>query len=143
MPIYRHTQRATLILAVFAAIIAVEIALALAIGDPAAWAGLSAAAAIVVVVGVLFSSLTVEVTEDRLAWHFGPGFFKRHIARANITGAAATRTHWSSGWGIRHTKRGWLFNVSGLDAVAVARRDGKTTLIGTDEPRRLVAALGF
>jgi hypothetical protein len=42
---------------------------------------------------------------------------------------------------VHRTRRGWLYNVSGLDAVLVRRKDGKCFLVGSDEPRKLKAAL--
>jgi hypothetical protein len=48
------------------------------------------------------------------------------------------RNRWWWGWGIRRIGRGqWLFNVSGLDAVELSMKNGKTYRIGTDEPQRL------
>ena len=94
-------------------------------------------------IGWLFSSLTVEVTDDAINWHFGPGFWKKSIPRVEITLAQRVRTKVRYGWGIRRIPKGWLYNVSGLDAVAITRASGKTIMIGTDEPDALVAALGF
>lgn len=101
-------------------------------------------AALVLVFGLLglwFSSLTVSVTESDLMWCFGFGFWKKAITRTEITKVEAVKTKWWYGWGIRFTPKGWLYNVSGFDAVAVGMRNGKTVLIGTDEPDALIAAL--
>jgi hypothetical protein len=98
---------------------------------------------IIAVVAWLFSSMTVEVTPSELRWQFGPGIWKKSIARADIAHVAADRAKWWYGWGVRRTPRGWLYSVSGLDIVAVTTHDGKTTLIGTSEPRALTAALAI
>jgi hypothetical protein len=45
------------------------------------------------------------------------------------------------GWGIHPTPRGWLYNVSGLAAVEVALRNGKTIRIGSEEAIALAQAL--
>jgi plasmid stabilization system protein ParE len=45
------------------------------------------------------------------------------------------------GWGIRLTPSGWMFNVSGLDAVELTLRSGKRFRIGTDDPRDVIQAL--
>jgi len=89
----------------------------------------------------LFHSLTVEVTADRLRLAFGPGWIRRNFAVAEIADAERVRNHWYYGWGIRFTPHGWLYNVSGLDAVQVRMRGGKRFRIGTDDPERLVAAI--
>jgi hypothetical protein len=45
------------------------------------------------------------------------------------------------GWGIRLTPRGWLFNVSGLDAVELTMTTGKHYRIGTYDPMGLARAI--
>lgn len=141
MTSYRHTQTATWTLYLLAAILLLDLVLAVYINEPEVWGIAGLTSLVLVLVGWLFSSIAVEVTPDALHWHFGPGFWKKRIARGEIAGASPIRTKWWYGWGIRITPRGWLYNVSGLDAVAVTNRAGKTTLIGTDEPDALAAAL--
>ena len=45
------------------------------------------------------------------------------------------------GWGIRYPFDGWLYNVSGLQAVELTVKGEGNLRIGTDEPETLVAAL--
>jgi hypothetical protein len=42
---------------------------------------------------------------------------------------------------VHRTRRGWLYNIAGKDAVLIRKLDGKTFLLGTDEPRKLKAVL--
>lgn len=91
--------------------------------------------------GWLFSSLTVTVTTNELTWHFGPGWWRHSLERADIVSVRPVRTKWWYGFGIRRIPGGWLYNVSGLDAVAIDREDGKTVFIGTDQPEQLSRAL--
>jgi hypothetical protein len=63
---------------------------------------------------LLFSSLTIEVTRTRVI----------------------------EGRGIHLTSRGWLYNVSGFQAVEIHLKRGKRFLLGSDEPEKLVMALG-
>jgi hypothetical protein len=95
------------------------------------------------IVGIvsLFSSLHIAVDRDCLHWSFGPGIWRKSILLSNISAVDITRTTFWNGWGIRWTRRGWLYNVAGFDAVMVTTRDGKSVLLGTDEPSRLAAAL--
>jgi len=51
------------------------------------------------------------------------------------------RNKWWYGLGIRLTPHGWLYIVSGLDAVEIVRISGKKFRVGTDEPQALVTAL--
>ncbi|MFH1253014.1 MAG: hypothetical protein V1664_01635 [Candidatus Uhrbacteria bacterium] len=53
----------------------------------------------------------------------------------------AVRNSWYCGWGIRLTSHGWLFNVSGLSAVEITMKNGRSYRIGTDEPEKLTAVI--
>jgi hypothetical protein len=90
---------------------------------------------------VLFSSLTVEIGDGELRFHFGPGFWRKRFALADIAAADVTWSSWWEGWGIRITPRGMLYNISGTDAVEITLRSGQRLRIGTDEPEALAAAL--
>jgi hypothetical protein len=89
----------------------------------------------------LFASLTVRVDRDTLRFHFGPGFWTKEIPIDDIRSVQAVRNSAWWGFGIRFTPKGWLYNVSGLDAVEIARDDGSTIRVGTDEPDALVQAI--
>ena len=86
-------------------------------------------AALLAASGWAFSSLTVEVTQTRLSWFFGPGLLRKSIEREAIMGATPVRNPWWYGWGIHLTPRGWLYNVGGLDAVELALNNGSTVRI--------------
>jgi hypothetical protein len=98
-------------------------------------------AVILVAVGWMFSSLTVEVTSTRLIWFFGPGLLRKSIEREAIVGVSPVRNPWWYGWGVHLTPRGWLYNVGGLDAVELALSNGSTLRIGSDEAPALARAL--
>jgi hypothetical protein len=98
-------------------------------------------AAIGLLVGWQFTTLRVEVNAERVRIAFGPGWIRRVLPVAQIVAAEAVRNRWWYGWGIRWTPTGWMWNVSGLDAVLVTLKGGRRFRIGTDEPARLVAAL--
>ncbi len=135
---YNHDQFGTLVvlsLGPFAVIMSIILA----------FAGLSTAAGVVWLVAlillVLFYRLSVEVTREHLRFRFGIGLIGRTFSIADIAAARAVRNKWYYGWGIRLTPRGWLYNVSGFDAVEIEMRSGKSYRIGTDEPAELTAAL--
>jgi hypothetical protein len=98
-------------------------------------------AGLLVIIAVLFSSLTVEVGDGELRFYFGPGFWRKRIALSDVKAATSTQNSWWEGWGIRVTPRGMLYNVSGTDAVAIELRSGRQFRIGTDEPEALVQAI--
>lgn len=142
-PLYQHTQIGwtTLIGAAAGAAVGL-VALHFTPGAPSAagWvAALIAGVALLTALG--FGALRVQVNRESLGWRFGLGWPRKSLRIADIASVQATRTRWIEGWGIHFTKRGWLYNVSGFDAVLVLLRDGKSVLIGTDEPRQLAAAI--
>jgi hypothetical protein len=83
----------------------------------------------------------VEVTDEHLRWRLGPGLIRKQVLLADIDHAEVTRTKVIEGWGIHLTSRGWLYNVSGFQAVAIRLKTGKQFLLGSDEPEKLVMAL--
>ena len=90
---------------------------------------------------VLFSSLTVRVTDEEVRFYFGPGFWTRRIPLDAVEAAEPVRNSVWHGWGIRYTSHGWLYNVSGLGAVELTVRDEGRLRIGTDEPEALAEAI--
>jgi hypothetical protein len=90
----------------------------------------------------LFASLTVEVDEEFLTVRFGPGLVRKAIALRFITEYRPVRNHWYHGWGIRKVPAGWMYNVSGLDAVELRLQDGSVFRIGTDDQQGLIQAIG-
>lgn len=104
------------------------------------WGGLALTGGLAVG-AVLFSSLTVTVTDEALQFYFGPGFWTRRIPLRDIQKAESVRNPAWYGWGIRYTFRGWLYNVSGLGAVELTVQGEGRLRIGTDEPERLAQVL--
>lgn len=106
-------------------------------------AGLGMALTFVVLVACLliFRTLTIEVGRGRLAWWYGPGWPRRSLPLSEITGARRSRTTFWDGWGIRWTRRGWLWNINGYEAVEFERRAGRMFRLGTDDPAGLLAAV--
>ncbi len=107
-----------------------------------AWTFALAPLVVMAVVWALFGTLTVTVDRDSVSCRFGPlGVIHKRLALADIRRAAAIRTSPLWGWGLRLTPRGWLWNVSGLDAVEFEMTNGTRFAVGTDQPQALIAAL--
>jgi hypothetical protein len=100
---------------------------------------------IVILIGLvgaaLFWGLTVEVNKDVVRLYFGFGIIHRSILREHIAMVTQVRNRWWWGFGIRWTPHGWMWNMSGLDAVELTYHNGKKFRIGTDEPEALLEAL--
>ncbi len=88
-----------------------------------------------------FSILTVEVDGEELRHYFGFGFWKKSYQLEDIQSIKAVRNSWLYGWGIRLTPHGWLYNVSGLDAVEIELHSGRKFRIGTNQPAELSTTL--
>jgi len=89
----------------------------------------------------LFGSLTVTVDEEAVTAKFGVGLIRKKIKIKDMRAAARARNKWYYGWGIRMLDFGWMFNVSGLDAVEIELQGGGRFRIGTDEPEELERAI--
>ena len=134
---YRHTQRGTLTIILCLAFAAVDAAIVWRSGQwPAA-----TVAVVLVAVALVFSSLTVEVSENELRWYFGPGFWSYRLPLDDIETVAAVRNRWWNGFGIRRGPGFRLYNVSGLDAVELRLKSHEVRRIGTDDPIGLAEAL--
>ena len=90
---------------------------------------------------ILFATLTTTVDGGVLEVRFGPGLVRRRIHLSDVQEIRVVRNPWYCGWGIRWIGRGWMWNVSGLQAVDLKLRDGRRLRIGTDEPQLLAQAL--
>jgi hypothetical protein len=137
-PHYRHTQLGWVVLVAMALT-------AVVVGGLLIAGGLSAAGGITVgvllLVCVLFGSLTITIDDEAFAFHFGVGLIRKRIPLAEITTRQATTTPWYYGWGIRLYSGGWLYNVSGRHSVELWLQDGRRVRVGTDEPDAVLKAL--
>jgi hypothetical protein len=92
---------------------------------------------ILILAMILFASLTVIGNSRFIEVRFGPGLIRKRIGLDDIESCRSVQNHWWYGWGIRRLLKGWMFNVSGLDAVELSLKKGGTFTIGTDEPEIL------
>lgn len=93
------------------------------------------------VVSLLFGTMSVMVSKEKLTWYFGIGFWTKKLNLAVIQDARPVKNKGWWGWGIRYYGGGWLYNVSGLGAVELTLIDGKRLRIGSDEPDQLAQFL--
>lgn len=128
---------------IFGSGIALTVSLAVLQGQssPEALLAFSAASIALGMVLLLFHSLTVSVSKDFIRLRFGIGWIRKNFAVADVKSARVVRNRWWYGWGIRITGHGWLYNVSGLDAVEIQLKSGSKSRIGSDQADRLAAAI--
>jgi hypothetical protein len=89
----------------------------------------------------VFYKLTIKIDNHVLRVSFGAGVVGKTVQLTEIDTYEPVRIRWWYGWGIHLTPYGWLYNVSGWDAVAIKLRNGKKFAIGTEEPQALVEAI--
>jgi len=139
---YQHTQNGKLIKYSMGATVALMLVIAGVNGwNSTAGYSIYGTISLLILLSWLFSSLTVEIDAEELRHYFGPGFWGKTYLLNDIETANQVRNSWLFGWGIRLTPHGWLYNVSGLDAVEIQLRSGKKFRIGTDQSSELTSVL--
>jgi hypothetical protein len=139
---YRHTQVGYVMMLSLAGAILLELGVFLGLS---LWAGMSWPAfwiilgvvLLLVVMLVLFSTHTSIVDETTVTASFGPGLIRFSFALKDITSVKRVMNGWYYGYGVRSIRNGWLYNVSGLEAVEIELKSGRVYRIGTDEPEKL------
>lgn len=129
---YKHTQVGWVIL--------LALGLAAVVVGGFAFASPSATGATMAILGlclILFPSLTIVGDSSGIEARFGPGLIRKRFRWDDVRSVKVTRNSWLMGWGIRWFGSGWMFNVSGFDAVELGLRNGKAFRLGTDDPIRL------
>ncbi|MFQ5768034.1 MAG: hypothetical protein ACE5ID_08635 [Acidobacteriota bacterium] len=135
---YQHTQRGNLVLGICGAFCLLTLLSSLMFSSPIL---VLPVVAPFLLFGWLFHSLTIEVDPRQIELRFGPGLIWKRFKTAEIQSARTVRNHWYQGWGIRWIWSGWLFNISGLDAVEIDLSSGRRYRLGTDQPQKLLRAI--
>ena len=106
---YRHKQFGTTIVAISLPALMVPLLVVWFNKAPAVLSVLAAVAGIQVLVLLLFGSLTVEISGGHVRIRFGAGLIRKRWPLDGIEACRPVRTSWIDGWGIRLTRRGWLY----------------------------------
>ena len=138
--LYRHRQWGVLTIAVVvaAAVLVVELSNHLNALPPSA---LGIVLGFLTIVCFVFSSMTIEVNESEIAWHFGPGIFRKRISLEEVGSCVKVKNPFWMGWGIHPFGTGWIYNISGLWGVEIELKGGSLVRLGTDEPNYLCQAI--
>jgi len=95
-------------------------------------------------VGVVFGSLTVELNKEYLKWKYGIGIIRKKILLRDIESIKIVHNKWYWGWGIRRYSGGRLYNISGLNAIEITLHNSdKKIRLGTDEPEKLIRVINI
>jgi len=139
---YRHTQWGYFA-ALTVVVLVPVVAAVTADGDPWAGAMVALVALLIAAVVLWFSRLTVTVEGGYVRAEFGMGKPRKSIDLDGVTAVRQVRNHWYYGFGIRKVPNGWMYNVSGLDAVELHLTSGKVFRIGTDDVDQLFGVLSI
>lgn len=111
--------------------------------NPIGSTGLPILLAIIFLAMLSFYKLTVIVENKKIRLIYGIGLIRINIKPDHIREIKAVKTPFYSGWGIRITSQGMLYNIQGLRAVKITfgSEKQKTVRIGTQEPEKLRKAI--
>lgn len=138
MFVYKHTQIGYFLLIAYSIVIlGMGILLFMTDYHPVFMIGLL----VMLFVVTLFATLTVSINERTITIRFGLGVIRKRFTLQEIETYRVVRNPWYYGWGVRYTPQGWLYSVSGLLALELQMKTGKTYRIGTDDPQHLAAVL--
>lgn len=90
---------------------------------------------IFVLVLLVFYKLKISVDNSGIHIIYGVGLVHIKINPEKINQVSTVKTPWYSGFGIRITEKGMLYNIQGHDAVEISYLEGttKTVQIGSDD----------
>jgi hypothetical protein len=90
-----------------------------------------------------FATLNIKIDKEYLRLKFGYGIFRKKFNLKEIDSVKSVKHKWYHGWGIRYWLGSniWIYNVSGFGAIEIKMKNGKTSRIGTDEPKDLEYAI--
>jgi hypothetical protein len=135
---YKHTQIGYLLIVVFSIT-------TLLVGNLAIRTDFHPTAILTLVLMILglatFATLTVEVNDQAIDLHFGIGLLRKHFSLKDVQATRAVKNPLYYAWGIHAMPDGWVFNVSGLQAVELQMKNGRKYRIGTDDVQSLANAI--
>jgi hypothetical protein len=135
---YRRTQPGTGILV--ALLLVLGFLTFLSFGHPVTLAS-TLTPTIIICLGIVFSTMTIDVSDDAVEWWFTFGILRQRVAMAEIQFATSTRVTLWNGLGIRTNGRDWLWIVSGSNAVTLELRNGKKIGLGSPEAQDLAVLI--
>lgn len=141
MQIYKHTQVGKVLLLALGSGVVLTAMMLIFVPVSKAHFVVGLVLVILLLCMALSYALNVKVTSNELVVSFGPGLIRKRFRVEDILNAQVVRNPWYYGWGIRLTPHGWLFNVSGYEAVELELKNNRKFRIGTDEPKKLLAAI--
>lgn len=95
---------------------------------------------LIIVLALMYGMRTI-VGDGKVVVSFGIGLINRSIDVNQIKSISIVKNPWYYGWGIRMLPDGWLYNISGADAVELQLKTGRVVRIGSRDTKRLAEAI--
>ena len=133
----RFSQFGTVSLAVIVPILILCVYLAFRVPAHAAGEAVPQIAVAIVLAFTLLSfyRITILVDDSSVSFKLGIGLIKKSYRLSDIKSCYPVRNFPLTGFGIRKIPNGWLYNVSGLDAVELSFHNRNSVVrIGTNKP---------
>lgn len=87
---------------------------------------------------LIFYKLTIIIDSESVSFRLGNGMIKKRYPLKEIKSCKAVKNPVAAGIGIRMISNGWLYNVSGLQAIELSFKNRKSVVrIGTDQPDKI------
>jgi hypothetical protein len=90
---------------------------------------------------VMFYSLSVEISEEKLKFWFGIGVVRKIILLSEIRSTKEVKNPWYYFWGVKSIPGGWFYAIAPGTAVEIELRDGRIIQLGTNQPKKLNQAI--
>lgn len=91
----------------------------------------------------LMYGMSTEVGNGIIRVSFGIGLINRSINLNDVKEVAIVRNPWYYGWGVRLIPNGWLYNITGSDAVEVKlNNSNRIVRIGSRNSKHLADEIG-
>jgi hypothetical protein len=87
---------------------------------------------------LIFYKLTIYIDDNCISFKLGIGLISKKYLLSEIQSCSPVKNNPIYGIGIRLIPQGWLYNVSGLDAIELTFKNKKSKVrIGTDKPNEI------
>lgn len=91
---------------------------------------------------LIFYKLTISIDSDNLSFKLGVGLVSKKYLIADIKSCKPVKNNPFYGIGIRLIPEGWLYNVTGLEAIELSFKNRNSKIrIGTNQPEEIAAMI--
>jgi hypothetical protein len=85
-----------------------------------------------------FYKLTISIDINSLSFKLGVGLVSKKLKVTDIKSCRPVKNSWLYGIGIKLIPGGWLYNVSGLEAIELSFKNRNSKIrIGTNQPEEI------